>query len=142
MSGKMSPRSLFYDEKVKLLSDKCCAYCGKIKNLQLDHIIPKNKGGKDAGENLIWACRSCNASKSDTDLMEWYNKKGEFPPLFILRNYMKLVIQYCCENNIMDLEVIEGHRLGLPFSIGFIPLKFPKPVELVMYPSIEIKNQH
>jgi len=142
MSGEMNPRSMFYDEKVKLQSDKCCVYCGKTRGLQLDHIIPKNKGGKDTGENLVWACRSCNASKNDTDLMEWYGKKGEFPPLRILRNYMKLVIQYCSDNNIMDAEVSESKASDLPFSIEFIPLEFPQPTELILFKSIEVKNEH
>jgi len=140
INGKMNPRSMFYDEKVKLQADKCCVYCGKTRNLQIDHIIPKNKGGKDAGENLVWACRSCNASKNDTDLMEWYNKKGEFPPLRILRNYMKLVIQYCNENNVMEEQVSESHKLNLPFSIEFIPLEFPKPSELIMCRKITKKS--
>jgi len=130
MTGDMNTRSMFYDEKIKLQSDRCCVYCGKTRNLQLDHIIPKNKGGKDAGENLVLACRSCNASKNDTDLIEWFSKKGEFPPLDILRNYMKLVIQYCSENNMMDAEVSESHKLNIPFSIEFIPLEFPQPDKL------------
>ena len=40
MSGKMNLGSLFHDEKSKLNSDKCCVYCGKTRNLQLDHLIP------------------------------------------------------------------------------------------------------
>ena len=131
MTGTMNPRSMFHDEKEKLGADKCCVYCGKTRNLQIDHIIPKNKGGKDAGENLVWACRKCNASKNDTDLMEWYSKKAEFPPIHILRNYMKLVIQYCNDNNLMDNDVDTSCELNLPFAIEHTPLDFPKPTELI-----------
>lgn len=127
INGSMNPRSLFYDEKSKLESDKCCVYCGKTRMLQIDHVIPKNKGGKDSGENLVWACRSCNASKSDTDLMEWYSNKQEFPPLQILRNYLKLVIQYCIENELMEENIETSTDLNLPFNIEFIPLEFPQP---------------
>lgn len=130
INGTMNPRSLFHDEKSKLESDKCCVYCGKTRTLQIDHIIPRNKGGKDAGENLVWACRSCNASKSDTDLMEWYSIKQEFPPLQILRNYLKLVILYCIENNLMEMDVDTSPELNLPFNIGFIPLEYPQPNSL------------
>jgi len=45
-----------------------CQYCGrKAPNveLQIDHIIPKSKGGKDIPENLITACWDCNIGKSD-----------------------------------------------------------------------------
>ena len=65
--GNINPRSLFYDEKSKLNADKCYVYCGKTRSLQLNRVIPKNKGGKDSGENLVWACRKCNAPKNDTD---------------------------------------------------------------------------
>ncbi len=130
INGTMNPRSLFHDEKSKLESDKCCVYCGKTRMLQIDHIIPKKKGGKDSGENLVWACRSCNASKNDTDLMEWYSLKKEFPPLQILRNYLKLVIQYCVENNLMDENLDTSAELNLPFNIAFIPLDYPQPDSL------------
>jgi len=140
MSGNMNPRSMFYEEKSKLNSDKCCVYCGKTSNLQLDHIIPRNRGGKDNGENLVWACRKCNASKSDTDLMEWYSKNNSFPPLQVLRNYMKLVIHYCNDKDIMDENVDTSCNLNLPFEIAYIPLEFPQPKELIHKYEIE-KNR-
>ena len=132
MSGEMNPRSLFHDEKSKLESGKCCVYCGKTTTLQIDHIIPKNKGGKDAGENLVWACRKCNASKNDTDLMEWYYVKQEFPPIQILRNYLKLVIQFCSENNLMDENLDTSLELNLPFKVEYIPLDYPQPNQLAL----------
>lgn len=140
MTGTHNPRSLFHDEKSKLNSDKCCVYCGKTRSLQLDHIIPRNKGGKDSGDNLVWACRHCNASKNDTDLMEWHNKKQSFPPLQVLRNYMKLVMQYCNEKEIMDENVDTACELNLPFAIEFVPLEFPQPKDLIYKYKIE-KNE-
>ncbi len=137
MGATMNIASLFGDEKSKLNADKCCVYCGSVKSLQIDHIIPRNKGGKDAGENLVWACRKCNASKNDTDLLEWYEKKNEFPPLKILRTYMKLVIQYCVENELMNVEAETSCELDLPFSIGHIPLDFPNPDKLIKRHVIE-----
>lgn len=43
-----------------------CQYCGK-KNLPLtvDHIIPKQLGGKDQWSNLICACINCNNKKGN-----------------------------------------------------------------------------
>lgn len=40
-----------------------CVYCGDKKDLTLDHVIPKSKGGKTSWGNLITACKSCNAKK-------------------------------------------------------------------------------
>lgn len=42
-----------------------CQYCGSGKNLTLDHIIPRSKGGKSSWINLITACRRCNTTKGN-----------------------------------------------------------------------------
>lgn len=45
-----------------------CAYCGKVlyekKDVTVDHIVPKSKGGKTNDENLVICCKSCNGLKS------------------------------------------------------------------------------
>ena len=46
-----------------------CAQCG-IENasrvyFQVDHIKPRNQGGKSVPENLQILCRSCNGKKGD-----------------------------------------------------------------------------
>ena len=40
-----------------------CQYCGSSKDLTLDHVVPRAKGGKSTWKNLITACRRCNARK-------------------------------------------------------------------------------
>ena len=50
-----------------------CVYCGKdMKNnldswlsLQIDHIVPASKGGKDNIENRATSCNVCNLLKLD-----------------------------------------------------------------------------
>lgn len=45
-----------------------CAYCGKSPPeilLEIDHIKPKSKEGKDDINNLITACFDCNRGKSN-----------------------------------------------------------------------------
>ncbi len=42
-----------------------CQYCGSKKNLTIDHVIPKSKGGKTNWSNLITACNRCNVTKGD-----------------------------------------------------------------------------
>lgn len=42
-----------------------CAYCGSKKELTIDHIIPKSRGGKNTWNNLITCCLSCNLKKGD-----------------------------------------------------------------------------
>jgi 5-methylcytosine-specific restriction endonuclease McrA len=68
---KMNGANLFTPKDLKRLYASPCAYCGAIKNLELDHIVPLSRGGKHSIGNTTTACRSCNASKSDRLLMEW-----------------------------------------------------------------------
>lgn len=42
-----------------------CQYCGTEKNLTLDHVVPRSKGGKSTWANLVTACQRCNARKGD-----------------------------------------------------------------------------
>jgi 5-methylcytosine-specific restriction endonuclease McrA len=43
-----------------------CQYCGKrppLRDLNIDHVIPRSRGGDDTWENLVTACRLCNLRK-------------------------------------------------------------------------------
>lgn len=45
-----------------------CAYCGRRPpevELQVDHVMPRSKGGSDNLDNLTTACSDCNLGKSD-----------------------------------------------------------------------------
>lgn len=42
-----------------------CLYCGSTKNLTLDHLIPKSRGGGSSWTNLATACMRCNTKKGD-----------------------------------------------------------------------------
>ncbi|MCZ8354252.1 MAG: HNH endonuclease [Cyclobacteriaceae bacterium] len=42
-----------------------CQYCGTRRELTIDHVIPKARGGKDTWTNLVTACKRCNAKKGD-----------------------------------------------------------------------------
>ncbi|HLU82338.1 MAG TPA: HNH endonuclease [Trueperaceae bacterium] len=44
-----------------------CRYCRSTENpLTVDHVTPIALGGSDAPDNLVTACRDCNAGKSST----------------------------------------------------------------------------
>ena len=45
-----------------------CQYCGTKKDLTIDHIIPKSKGGRSTWTNLVTACKRCNTKKGDYSL--------------------------------------------------------------------------
>jgi hypothetical protein len=48
-----------------------CAYCGSDKRLEGDHILPLSRGGSNAFENLITACKPCNLAKGSKTPEEW-----------------------------------------------------------------------
>jgi hypothetical protein len=47
-----------------------CQYCGTEKELTLDHLVPKAKGGKTSWNNLVTACKTCNTKKGNYSLEE------------------------------------------------------------------------
>ena len=43
-----------------------CQYCNSKSNfMTIDHIIPKDKGGRDSWDNLVAACVPCNTKKGN-----------------------------------------------------------------------------
>lgn len=42
-----------------------CQYCGTSKDLTLDHVMPRSKGGRSSWSNLVTACKRCNTKKGD-----------------------------------------------------------------------------
>jgi diadenosine tetraphosphate (Ap4A) HIT family hydrolase/5-methylcytosine-specific restriction endonuclease McrA len=66
-SGYISGRLKY---QVLANAKKRCLLCGTpdhIKPLEVDHIVPRNRGGTDDMSNLQALCYSCNAMKRDTD---------------------------------------------------------------------------
>ena len=41
-----------------------CQYCGTAAE-NLDHVLPRSRGGPHTWENVVASCRSCNARKED-----------------------------------------------------------------------------
>lgn len=49
-----------------------CQYCGATNEiLEVDHVIPKSRGGSNDPDNLKTACWDCNRSKGRRLLSEW-----------------------------------------------------------------------
>lgn len=47
-----------------------CLYCGSKKNLTIDHVTPKSKGGKNTWKNLVTCCKRCNIQKDNKTLKQ------------------------------------------------------------------------
>lgn len=61
-----------------------CAFCGidlmKLpkKHRHIEHVVPLIKGGPHALGNIVPACKSCNDSKRDHDVENWYRSQPFF----------------------------------------------------------------
>lgn len=52
------------DKVFKKYKHACC-HCDSAENLEIDHIKPISKGGKNNYENLQILCKTCNLKKSN-----------------------------------------------------------------------------
>ena len=51
---------------------RTCMYCGaKDRTLQIEHLVPKARGGSDRVDNLTLACESCNQRKGNRTAAEF-----------------------------------------------------------------------
>lgn len=131
--GTMSPRTLMHDQRIRMKLPQQCLYCGSVSQLAVDHVIPLNRGGADGGDNAVWACRSCNSSKSDRDLFDWWSKsRPGFPPLFAIRVYLKQAIAYFVARDQMKLK--PENLVDSPFSFSSLPSEYPAPRTLIFSP--------
>lgn len=51
---------------VYMRDEYTCQYCGAqpgVKGLNLDHVLPRSRGGRSSWENLVTSCRRCNLAK-------------------------------------------------------------------------------
>ncbi|MEV5069421.1 HNH endonuclease [Microbacterium sp. LMI12-1-1.1] len=64
-----------------------CAYCGTaVGPFQKDCVLPISRGGRYTFENVVPACRSCNASKSNDEVTGWLRRKRLDERAFLLRH--------------------------------------------------------
>ena len=54
---------------VFLRDDHRCQYCGASAE-NIDHVVPRSRGGTHSWDNVVAACRPCNARKEDRFLHE------------------------------------------------------------------------
>lgn len=65
---------------------QACAYCGAEEPaLQKDCVLPISRGGRYTLDNVVPACPSCNASKSNAEVTSWMRRRRLDEPGFLLR---------------------------------------------------------
>jgi 5-methylcytosine-specific restriction endonuclease McrA len=65
MIHRPRPRQKLTRLEVFLRDRFACQYCGKeIRELTIDHVIPRHRGGQHSWENVVSACIPCNHRKA------------------------------------------------------------------------------
>jgi len=65
-----------------------CVYCGSKKDLTLDHVLPKSRGGGNDWTNLVTSCFKCNLNKGNKtpDEARMFMRQKPFVPTLIGEN--------------------------------------------------------
>lgn len=71
-----------YSVKEYLLEkhNRTCVYCGGVSTepiLEVDHIVPRSKGGTNRIKNLTLSCKCCNQNKGSDSLEDWSKRLGK-----------------------------------------------------------------
>ena len=65
-----------------------CAYCGATGvPMQKDCLLALSRGGRYTLDNIVPACRSCNASKCNDEVTGWLRRKRLDEATFLTRHY-------------------------------------------------------
>ena len=68
--------------------NRTCAYCGATDTpLEVEHIVPRSKGGSNRVSNLAIACVPCNQAKSNQDIRDFLAEQ----PSLLKRIYAHLL---------------------------------------------------
>lgn len=127
-SGEMSWSSSVRDDEKELDQGRVCVYCSSTTGLSTDHIVPTSRAGVDprivtlldSSDNCVCACRTCNSSKGDKDVFEWYGpQRVEEIPKLVLSKFLKLSYRLHETQGTLDLKdpnmdgVLDIYDLGV-----------------------------
>ena len=103
---------------------RTCAYCGKTDvPLEVEHIIPKSRGGSDKVSNLAISCHKCNQKKGDKTAKEFghpevqeHAKQSLKDAAFMNTVRWKLVNSLDCDHTYGYITKHDRIKLGLEKS--------------------------
>lgn len=87
-----------------------CWYCGSelapFSSWEVEHQIPRSKGGANDLSNLVAACRQCNSRKSNRDLSEY-----EDYLINELSRQIHTAMSFAAKLNGPDMGIVYNHLL-------------------------------
>lgn len=98
---------------IKRSGGKCeaCGVSSEERAIDVDHIIPKNKGGSNDESNLQALCYKCNRQKRDTDDTDFHHVKESY--------YDRNIDCVFCNLKVNGIKVIDENELALVFRDGY-----------------------
>jgi len=76
-------RAVAWSRKNVMIRDRhTCVYCGTRSNLNIDHVLPRSRGGGNTFENTVTSCVTCNCKKGNRTPAEAgmaFRKRGYNP---------------------------------------------------------------
>ncbi len=94
-----------------------CAYCNADNvSLEVEHILPKSKGGSNRVSNLTIACRECNQEKGNRAIEEFLSQKPSLM-VHILDQTKKSLVDSAAVNS-TRWKLYEELKKILPTEVG------------------------
>ena len=95
-----------------------CIYCGADNvPLNIDHVIPKSKGGSNRASNLVLACVQCNQKKGSRSIEEFLKDKPEV--LRQIKNQLKQPLKDAASVNATRWKLFNKLKsTDFPFEVG------------------------
>ncbi len=117
----------YADKKAYLLEreNRCCIYCGihasKAK-MEIEHVVPKSKGGTDSLNNLVLSCVACNQAKGNQDIQTYL--KGKPSVLRRVKAHLGINYRDAAHTNSIRFYVMNKLRamtdaIGAKLVVGF-----------------------
>jgi hypothetical protein len=84
---------------------KECVFCGARDNLQVDHLVPRSRGGSDSSDNSVWSCKPCNVSRGDKGVFQWLGlKKKDVLHRLVAGKYLKQLYELHTEKGTLEIS--------------------------------------
>lgn len=97
---------------------RCCAYCGAVDvPLQIEHIVPRARGGSNRFSNLTLACEPCNQGKGARPIEEFLADRPAV--LARIKAHARKPLDAAAAVNATRWALFEAlNRTGLPVETG------------------------
>ena len=85
---------------------KACVFCGATENLEIDHLIPRSRGGLGEADNVVWSCQPCNITRGNKGVFQWLGlKKKDSLHRLVAGKYLKKLFEMHETKGTLDIDL-------------------------------------